>query len=65
MEATTQFIHSAPGRAREGAMPSSAMTARYPVAPPWPTDAYKNATAPMAASKTALGMIPSSGTNEG
>jgi hypothetical protein len=27
-----------------GAIPTKAITAKYPLAPPWPTEAYKKAT---------------------
>ena len=49
IEATTQFNHNAPGRAISGAKPNNAAAARYPVAPPCPTDEYRNATPAIAA----------------
>ena len=44
MPDTKILSNNAVGRITSGAKPNKAMSARYPLAPPCPTDAYKNAT---------------------
>src|SRR2546423_6902965 len=41
--ATKRFSTNAVGFIISGARPKSAMAARYPDAPPWPTDEYRRA----------------------
>ena len=44
MDDTKIFSKSAVGRITSGANPNKAIKARYPLAPPCPTEAYKKAT---------------------
>src|SRR5688572_10241238 len=49
IDATNKFSTNAVGRVTPGATAKNAITAKYPDAPPWPTEEYSTATTNIAA----------------